>query len=130
MTPESIKENLKLLREDHKLTQQDMADKLGISRTSYRNLETGKVKLVSDYFWQISQITGVSVEECLLGYSPITETDTLHEKEVWEEKFKQQADYYEERISQLMRTLEIKESAIRTLESINNRLESQLDKQS
>lgn len=40
----SIYEKLKYIRKQYRLTQQEMADELGISRAHYTNLEGGKIK--------------------------------------------------------------------------------------
>lgn len=46
-----------------------MAEKLGISRTAYRNIETGKTKLISNHADKIASILGITTEELLLGHS-------------------------------------------------------------
>ena len=40
----NIYEKLKYIRKQYRLTQQEMADELGISRAHYTNLEGGKIK--------------------------------------------------------------------------------------
>ena len=64
----SVKKNIAVLRKEKNLTQQEMADKLGISRMAYRNIETGTTKLISETVSRIAEIVGSTEEELVLGY--------------------------------------------------------------
>lgn len=70
MDKNSIKENLLKMRGRLGLSQEAMAEKLGISRTAYRNIESGKTRLISSHADKIASILGVSTEELLLGHNP------------------------------------------------------------
>ena len=70
MTNESVNKNLKKTRKEKSFTQKEMAEKMGISRTAYRNLEDGQTKLLSDHIGEFAQILGKTEEEILLGYAP------------------------------------------------------------
>ncbi len=74
----SVKKNLMKSRREKHLTQKQMADSLGISRTAYRNLEQGDTKLISDRLSESARILGKSDEELIMGYKPVPESgDTL-----------------------------------------------------
>lgn len=45
-----MRKNLKLLRVEHDLTQEEMAARLGVTRTTYCNVENGKSD-GSSFFW-------------------------------------------------------------------------------
>ena len=56
------------------LTQEQVAEKLGISQNNYSYLENGKVKIDSDYLLAFAEIFGCSVDY-LLGMSNVPQTD-------------------------------------------------------
>ena len=70
MDNNSIKENIRKFRFQSKLTQSDMADKLGIERNTYRNIESGQTVLIHRRLEDIARILGVSLPDILLGYDP------------------------------------------------------------
>ncbi len=53
--------NLKKLRNERSLTQQNVADGISIKQTSYGDLENGKSKLYAARLWQLADFFGVSV---------------------------------------------------------------------
>lgn len=131
MNSDSIKNNIRKLRENSHYTQQDMADKLGISRTAYRQIESGETRLYSPHLDTIAALCGKSTEECILGYNPEDiDGNMLKEEEDFKKQILTLTDFYEEKIRNLREALEIKDEAIRTLKDINNRLSAQLDKNS
>lgn len=66
----SIKNNLRNLRKSRNLTQEEMAYKMGISLTSYRDFEKGGTAMISQHIPHAAEILGTSVEEIILGYRP------------------------------------------------------------
>ena len=70
MDNNSIKDNIRNIRKGKGLTQEDMADRLGISLTAYRDLERGSTSIVNSNIYRIAEITGTSTEEIMLGYLP------------------------------------------------------------
>lgn len=66
-----IKNNLTRLRSEQNLSQLDLADKIGISRNTYRNIEVGKTCLVHKSLDKIARALGVSPEILILGYDPL-----------------------------------------------------------
>ena len=49
-----------------RLTQEQMADKLGISRSFYSNIENGKVEVRPVYIYAFCQITGFTPDDIIL----------------------------------------------------------------
>ena len=65
-----IKDKIRFLREAKKLRHEDMAERLGMSRSAYSRLETGEVKLDVDRLQQIADVLDVPPEE-LLNDQPV-----------------------------------------------------------
>ena len=87
MDETKIKTNIRALRMKYKITQTNMAEILGISRTSYRNLECGKTALLHDDVYKIAKILETTTEELVLGYYPIKDIKSLRlMNEAWKEK--------------------------------------------
>ncbi|MDR4995344.1 helix-turn-helix transcriptional regulator [Bacillus altitudinis] len=66
-------DNLKKIRKEKKLTQQYMADKLGISRPAYTAYELGKREPDHNTLIAISNILDVSIDFLLKGRNSIDE---------------------------------------------------------
>ena len=64
MKPEDrLRQNIRDMREDKKLTQADMAEKLGLSETGYAKIERGESKIRIERLFQIAQVLDVSPAE-------------------------------------------------------------------
>ena len=70
MDNNSVKENIIRHRKGRRLSQQDVAESIGLSRTAYRNIEKGDTKLLSENLNKIADALGVNSEELVLGYAP------------------------------------------------------------
>lgn len=66
----SIKENIRKIRKQRKMTQEDMAHLLGISVTAYRDLERGNTSIMNAHLLKIAELLETSTEELVLGYRP------------------------------------------------------------
>lgn len=53
------------LREDHDLTQQQVADQIGITQRKYSYIETGTQPLTADILIKLSNFYGVSIDYLL-----------------------------------------------------------------
>ena len=73
----SVKKNIAGIRIRKGLSQEAAAEKMGISRTAYRNIESGDTRLISDSIGKMAEVFGVSAEEILLGYEPVREDSDL-----------------------------------------------------
>lgn len=67
----SIKDNIRKIRKSKRLTQEEMAHKLGISLTAYRDLERGDTSIVNTNLLKVADELEISSEELLLGYQPV-----------------------------------------------------------
>lgn len=67
----SIKENIRKIRKQRKLTQEDVAHLLGISVTAYRDLERGNTSIMNSHVLKIAEFLETSTEEIVLGYRPM-----------------------------------------------------------
>ena len=70
MDDESIKKNIIIARKKLRMTQKDVADRLGITRNSYRRIECGDTVLINSYIHKLAEILDMSDEELVLGYVP------------------------------------------------------------
>lgn len=77
MNTDSAKGNILKRRKEAGLSQEEMAEKIGISRTAYRNIETGKTRLISRTAEKMASILGISTEELLFGSDRENTADTL-----------------------------------------------------
>lgn len=68
MNNDNAKKNLKELRKNAHLTQQEVAKHLGIKRTTYRNLESGPTKLINETVLRLAALFDKPVEAILCGY--------------------------------------------------------------
>jgi transcriptional regulator with XRE-family HTH domain len=64
----TIAEKIRLLRLQHGLSQENMADSLGISTTSYGDIERGKTDLTLSRLHQIAEVFKINIA-ALLGES-------------------------------------------------------------
>ena len=60
-----VKENLKQLRKFKKLTQQQVADKLGITRACYSGYEQGRRQPSMDILRKICEVLNCSADEII-----------------------------------------------------------------
>lgn len=103
----SIKDNIRKIRKRHCLTQEEMAHRLGISLTAYRDLETGKTSVVSGHLKRIAELLDTSTEEIVLGYMPVRiPADRLNDMK----------EEYSSHISELEKEIEYLKKLVRNLE--------------
>lgn len=79
MDNNSIKENIRKIRKRKGLTQEEIAHRLGISLTAYRDIEKGDTSIVNNKVYKIAEVTGTSTEELVLGYRPKESDGTIEE---------------------------------------------------
>lgn len=108
MDNKTVKENIYRIRKEKKITQQQMAERLGMSRNSYRRIESGDTVLVNDHIVQIADLLEMSPDELLLGDSASNGRKILDEMRVG----------YAQEISDRNRTISSLEERIRLLEDL------------
>jgi transcriptional regulator with XRE-family HTH domain len=70
--------NIKTIRERKNLTQEFVANQLGMSQNNYSNIENGTVKLTIDRLIEISKILDVSAEELIANEAQIFHFHNFH----------------------------------------------------
>ena len=103
----SIKKNIRSIRKARKDTQEEMADKMGMSLTAYRDLEKGETSIVNTNLRKVARLLDTTTEELVLGYRPI-QMDGPGLEDIKEE--------YTGRISALEKRIADLERLVRTLE--------------
>lgn len=110
--------NIKSLRERKNLTQEFVANELGISQNSYSNIENGTVKLTIERLIEISKVLGVSAEELIANES---QTFNFHNSNI--EKFYGYIETLQEENKELTQTtIKLLSDQITYLQKENERL--------
>lgn len=114
MDNNSIKDNIRRIRKSRKMTQEEMAHRLGISLTAYRDLERGNTSVVNGNIMRIAELFDTSTEEIVLGYRPAQiHNDTLEDVK---EEYNTRVKNLERRVKDLE---QLAESLKETIESKN-----------
>ena len=103
----SIKKNIRRMRRAHKMTQEEMAHKLGISVTAYRDFEKGGTSIVNSNVMRLADLLNTSSEELVLGYRP-SQMDGIMLEDVRQE--------YGDRIDNLNRRVADLDKLVKSLE--------------
>ncbi|MBO4605703.1 MAG: helix-turn-helix transcriptional regulator [Bacteroidales bacterium] len=108
MSNSSIKKNIAKVRESLNLTQAEMADKLGISRQAYINLEHGKTAVINKQITKMAETCDMPEEKIMYGYS-IEEVSSamLQENEAYKEQMTALVEEKDEEISSLKEKLDV-----------------------
>lgn len=107
MDNHSIKDNIRRIRKNRKLTQEDVALRLGISLTAYRDLERGNTAMMNGNIQRLAEEFETSPEEIVLGYKPSQQAvKTLEEM----------TGRYQSRVTLLEKQVEDLEKLVKTLE--------------
>lgn len=129
-----VKLNIINRRKELKLTQAEMAERLGISRNAYRSIERGETRLISENIDRIASILDNTAEELVLGYTPSPENGKILNdlKEEFSSITRSKEMEYENKINILslkISSLEAKitllEDLVRTKDEIINMLKKQ-----
>lgn len=138
MDNDSIKKNLESIRLSKHLSQEDMADVLGVARNTYRNIEKGSTRLISETVMKIAEWAEITPEEVVLGYMPVEDRDnTLKDvRERHNERIRALTEDYESKLEALREKVEHqeellkeKDNHIRTLYSYVAILEKRAEEQ-
>lgn len=110
--------NIKSLRERKNLTQEFVANELGISQNTYSNIESGAVKLTIERLIEISKVLGVSAEELIANEA---QTFNFHNSNI--EKFYGYIENLQEENKELTQTtIKLLSDQITYLQKENERL--------
>lgn len=116
MDNSSIKDNIRRIRKARKLTQEEMAGRLDISLTAYRDLEKGNTNLMNSNVIRIAELLDTSTEELMLGYRPVQAPGKLLEDV--RSEYGGRIETMERRIADLEKLVTSLEETIRTKNEI------------
>ena len=122
----SIKDNIRKIRKERQLTQEDIAHRLGISVTAYRDLEKGTTNIVNGNVIRLAELLETSTEEIVLGYRPV-QMQGKRLEEIKEEYNGRVADL-EREVEYLRKLVKSHEETIATKNQLINMLEKRLEK--
>ena len=120
MDDSTIKENITQEREKSGISQSRMADRLGMDRNTYHNLEKGGTRILNSHLGEIAKELGVSKERLLLGYEPIAPehgsvlNDYIASSE---ERYGQMVVSYDEKIKTMEKELESLRELVESLKA-------------
>lgn len=106
------------------MTQEDMAARLDISLTAYRDLERGSTNIMNANIFKIAELLEISVEELILGYRPV-QAKGIQVEDVRAE-YGGQITVMERRISDLEKLVSSLEETIITKNEIISMLKKKL----
>ena len=120
-------------REQAGLSQSEMAEELGVGRTTYINFETGRTRLFNPLLDSMAERLGISVDELLFG--PRSDGQLLRdnaELQRWRNsasELEQQKNTLQERLEAAGKVIDAQGTTIRTLSDSNQYLMEQLRKE-
>lgn len=121
----SIKQNIRNIRKSRKLTQEEMAYKMGMSLTAYRDLEKGETSIVNAKLIKVASLLETTTEELVLGYRPAQmEGPGLEDMK---EEYSGKVHVLERRIADLEKMIHTLEETIATKNEIIAMLKKSLD---
>lgn len=123
----TIKANIRKIRKKHKLTQEEMALRLGISLTAYRDLEKGNTAMMNANVAKIASLLETTTEELVLGYVPVQMKGNALEDV--QEKYGNRIDTMERRIADLEKLVRSLEETIESKNEIIAMLKKSFDKE-
>lgn len=124
MDNSTIKDNIRRMRKASRLTQEEMANKLDISLTAYRDLEKGSTNIVNANVIKIAQLLDTSTEELVLGYRPVQTPAKLLED--MRSEYGGRISTMERRITDLEKLVQTLEETIKTKNEIIIMLKNRL----
>lgn len=124
MDNSSIKENIRKIRKSKKLTQEEIAGKLDISLTAYKDLEKGNTSIVNSNIIRLAELLDTTTEELVLGYQPVREPGKMLED--IRNEYGGRLETMQKRICELEKLIRYLEETIRTKNEIISLLKKTL----
>lgn len=125
MDDNSIKDNICRIRKEKGLSQNEMAERLGMERNSYRSIEKGPVKIINPTLFKIAEVFGVPVIQLITGADEAPSADSLlGEKD--ESPAYGRIKVLEEKADELSRQTARLEGRVSDLEEMNGILKARL----
>lgn len=99
MDKAKISERIRAARKKAGMSQADLAERMGIGISTFKNFEEGNVNYWSENFEKFEKATGVSIEELLVGFNPEEISDCLlNDSRNIKEKYNAMVLEYEQRL--------------------------------
>lgn len=124
MDNSTIKDNIRKKRKASRLTQEEMAHRLDMSLTAYRDLEKGSTSIVNANVMKIARLLDTSAEELVLGYRPVQTHGRILED--MRSEYGGRISIMERRIADLEKLVESLEETIKTKNEIIAMLKNKL----
>lgn len=121
----SIKNNIRNKRKEKKFTQEEVAHRLGISLTAYRDIEKGNTTIVNGNVIKLAGILDTTTEELVLGYGPSREHEIVLEDV--RNEYGNQIETLENRVRDLEKLVRSLEETVATKNEIITMLRKTLD---
>ena len=118
MDEKVVKQRIKAFRKESKLSQKELADKIGISRNAYIGIENGETRIFNEKLQKIAEITDTSVEKIVLGYEPVEGANLkLGEAKVeYEAKLSHLQEEFEKRLKEKDETIALLKKLVDSLQ--------------
>lgn len=115
-----MKDHIRMARISKGLSQDTVAQALGITRVALSKIENGNVRIVNIHVSALADLLGISLEELLLGYVPERDaSERLFEKDVeYDEKYRRLQHEYEGELTHLRDLVESQKMTIHSQEEI------------
>ena len=113
MTEESYFEKV---RKNMRLTQAEMAGRMGMSRGTVVNLESGNITVVPDSVLNFCKVSGISLLEVIEALYPEFCDNLLKEEAHYKEMLRQTVDEYEARLDEKNREINNQKELNRALQ--------------
>ncbi len=121
-------QKLRLFREFRNYSQEYIAEKLGITQTSYSRIENNRTRITAERLGQLAVILNVPTTELLSDNEPVIQCNdsslhhlTFTQKDEWSEMLENMRQHYEQFISS-------KDERISFLENEVNKLRDERDR--
>lgn len=124
MDNSSIKANIRSVRKSRNLTQEEVAHRLGMSLTSYRDLERGETAVVNTNLIKVAGLLDTTTEELVLGYRPVQMQGP--ELEDVRQEYSSQITTLQKRVEDLERLVSSLEETVSTKNEIISMLRKKL----
>ena len=124
MDNKSIKDNIRRIRMARKITQEEMADRLRISPTAYRDFEKGGTTIINNNVMKFADLLDTTTEEIVLGYRP-TQIEGATLEDIRSE-YGTRISVLDRRIEDLENLVKAKEETIATQKEIIKMLKKRL----
>lgn len=118
MDEQTVKQRIKAYRKQSKLSQKEIADKIGISRNAYIGIENGDTRIFNEKLQKIAELTDTTIEKLVLGYEPVENADIKlgEAKTEFNEKFRTMQLDYEARIKEKDDTIALLKKLVDSLQ--------------